>query len=94
MIGITSVMDLEKQREAGAGNRQVKQVCKQEVVVAYPDEFLEEVLYKMNTYNIGRLPVVKGGGEEGEKELVGIISRSDIVREHCRRRSLLRGAED
>jgi CBS domain-containing protein len=59
--------------------------------VAYPDEFLEDVLRKMDTYNVGRLPVMKKEREEGKKELVGIISRSDIIREHCRRWSRIKG---
>jgi len=91
MLGITSVMDLEEEREKEAGYRKIRLICKNDVIVAYPDEFLEDVMYKMDTYTIGRLPVVKGGSEEGEKELVGIISRSDIIREHCRRWSLIRG---
>ena len=92
MIGITSIIDLEKQREEGRDYRKIELICTKEVMVAYPDEFLEDVLQKMDTYNVGRLPVVKGGDEEGEKELVGIISRSDIIKEHCRRQSFLKGS--
>jgi len=74
----------------------LSQMCTKDVIVAYPDEYLEDVLYKMDKYNIGRLPVVMpgpGNGNEGggDRKLIGIISRSDIVREHCRRRSLLKG---
>lgn len=92
MVGITTVMDLEKEREKGADYRKIRLMCTKEVIVAYPDEFLEDVLHKMDTYNIGRLPVVKGGSEEGEKELIGIISRADIIREHCHRWDLLKGS--
>jgi CBS domain-containing protein len=48
----------------------------------------------MDTYNVGRLPVMKKEREEGKvsEELVGIISRSDIIREHCRRWSRIKGA--
>ena len=93
VMGITTIMDLEKQREQGADYRRIRLMCTKDVIVAYPDEFLEDVLHKMDTYNVGRLPVVKRGGEEGErkKELMGIISRSDIIREHCRRWDLLKG---
>ncbi len=91
LVGITGIMDLEGEREKGADYRRIKLTCTKNVIVAYPDEPLEDVLYKMDTYNIGRLPVVKGGSEEGEKEPVGIISRSDIIREHCHRRSLIKG---
>ncbi len=92
MLGITTIVDLEKQREIGAVYKRIRQMCTKDVIVAYPEEFLEDVLHKMDTYNVGRLPVVKEGSEEGgEKELVGIISRSDIIREHCRRWSRIKG---
>ncbi len=91
MVGITSLMDLEKQRKEGSVYRKVSLMCTKEVIVAYPDEFLEEALHKMDIYHVGRLPVVKGQSEEENKELVGIISRADIIREHCRRWSLIKG---
>ncbi len=91
MVGITSLMDLEKQREEGSVYRKVSLMCTKEVLVAYPDEFLEDALHKMDIYHVGRLPVVKGRSEEENKELVGIISRADIIREHCRRWSLIKG---
>ncbi|MFZ2071991.1 MAG: chloride channel protein [Halobacteriota archaeon] len=90
LVGITTIMMLEEERAQGAVYKRIDQMCTKEVIVAYPDEFLEDVLQKMNKYNIGRLPVVRGQGEEEGEELVGIISRSDIIREHCRRQSLLR----
>ena len=96
LIGITTIMELEEARESGSVYKRVSQMCTKDVIVAYPDEYLEDVLYKMDKYNIGRLPVVMpghGNGNEGggDRKLIGIISRSDIVREHCRRRSLLKG---
>jgi len=95
MVGITTIMALEKQREEGADYRKIGLICvkEQDVIVAYPDEFLEDVLRKMDTYNVGRLPVLKKAREEGEisEELVGVISRSDIIREHCRRWSRIKG---
>lgn len=91
LVGITTLMDLEKQREEGSVYRKVRLMCTKEVLVAYPDEFLEDALHKMDIYHMGRLPVVKGRSEEENKELVGIISRADIIREHCRRWSLIKG---
>ncbi len=87
LVGITSIMDLEEERERGGVYKKIAQMCRRDVIVAYPDEFLEDALQKMDKYNVGRLPVV---AREREKELMGIISRSDIISEHCRRRSLLR----
>jgi len=85
--GITTIMDLEEEREQGGAYNKINQMCKKDVIVAYPDEYLEDVLQKMDRYNVGRLPVVMRGRE---KELLGIISRSDVIREHCRRRSIIK----
>jgi CIC family chloride channel protein len=85
MIGITTVVDLEREREEGSPYKKVKEMCVKDVIVTYEEEPLEEALRKMNRYHVGRLPVVKGGSEEEERELVGIIGQSDIIREHFRK---------
>ena len=94
MTGITTVMDLEKEREAGSAYKKVELMCVKDVIITYPEEPLEDALHKMDTYHVGRLPVVNGGSEEGEKELIGIIGRSDIIREHCRKWDYLKGISD
>ncbi len=92
MIGITTIIDLEQEREEGSEYKKVERMCVKKVVVTYPDEALEDALRKMDTYHVGRLPVVKGEGEDERKELLGIIGRSDIVREHCRKWAYLKGS--
>lgn len=91
MIGITTVVDLEREREEEAAYKKVKLMCVEEVIATYVEEPLEDALLKMDQYHVGRLPVVKGGSEEGEKELVGIVGRSDIIREHFRKWAYLKG---
>jgi CIC family chloride channel protein len=91
LMGITTVMDLEKEREEGSEYKRVKQICVKNVIVTHPEDPLEDALHKMDTHHVGRLPVVRGGSEEGERELIGIIGRSDIVREHCRKWDYLKG---
>lgn len=91
MTGITSIMDLEKERDEGSAYNRVEQMCVKDVIVTHPEDFLEDVLHKMDTYHVGRLPVVRGGSEEGDGELMGIIGRSDVIREHCRKWDYLKG---
>ncbi len=91
MIGITTVVELEKEREGGSAFKRVKLMCAKNVIVAYPDEALEDALRKMDTNHVGRLPVVKGRSKEEERELVGIIGRADIIREHCRKWAYIKG---
>lgn len=45
-----------------------------DLVMARPEEPLNEALAKLNQANVGRLPVVENN------QLVGIISRTDIMR--------------
>ncbi|MGC9443777.1 MAG: chloride channel protein [Candidatus Methanospirareceae archaeon] len=92
MIGITTVIDLEKEREEGSEYKKVERMCVKKVVVTYPDEALEDALRKMDTFHVGRLPVVKGADDEERKELLGIIGRSDIIREHFRKWAYLKTA--
>ncbi len=100
MVGIVSITDLERAREDCKMNSTVGEICIRDVVVAYPDEFLEDALQRMENFGVGRLPVVRRqkpsessaapeGIVRGEAELLGIITRADIIREHCRRRSLI-----
>ena len=57
----------------------VEEVMTKEVITAHPDETLEDALKRLAKHNIGRLPVV--AKEDGK--LIGIITRSDIVRAHA-----------
>ncbi|MCK8824121.1 CBS domain-containing protein [Fuchsiella alkaliacetigena] len=52
----------------------VKEVMSEDVISVDPETPIEEIATLMSVENINRVPVVKGN------ELVGIISRADIVR--------------
>lgn len=73
LIGIISRRDVEKSRYHGLGNVPVKGYMCHNVVTCPPDMTLEEARALMIERNIGRLPVVKDG------ELVGIVSRTDLL---------------
>ncbi|NIM45852.1 MAG: CBS domain-containing protein [Nitrososphaeria archaeon] len=47
------------------------------MIVAHPDETVHEALDRLYERDIGRLPVVD---REDPNRLIGIISRSDIIR--------------
>jgi CIC family chloride channel protein len=44
-------------------------------ITVLPDAPLSDVLYLLNRYQLSRLPVIQG------QKLVGIITRTDIIRE-------------
>jgi len=81
LVGIVAFEDVEKVPASQRENTRVGDVMNHRLVVAYPDESLESALRKLLKHNIGRLPVVK---RENEKRLLGILTKSDIIRLHAK----------
>ncbi|WLT37880.1 CBS domain-containing protein [Synechocystis sp. B12] len=54
----------------------LKQIMTPNPITVDPEAPLSDVLYLLNRYQLSRLPVV-----EGDNKLVGIITRTDIIRE-------------
>ncbi|MBW4680951.1 MAG: chloride channel protein [Microcoleus vaginatus WJT46-NPBG5] len=75
LVGIVTQTDL-----ANTGKRQLpantplNEFMTPQPVTVRPADTLSEVLYRLNRYNLSRLPVTEG------RKLVGIITRSDIIR--------------
>jgi chloride channel protein, CIC family len=75
LVGIVSQTDL-----ANASNRNftgkslLKEFMTPQPITVKANDTLSEVLYRLNHYNLSRLPVTEG------RHLVGIITRSDIIR--------------
>jgi tRNA nucleotidyltransferase (CCA-adding enzyme) len=74
MVGIVSRRDLDKARQDGRDDLPVSSCMGNRVETVTPDVPLDEALALMVTRDIGRLPVIR------EDKLVGIISRTDVVR--------------
>ncbi|MBR8827246.1 MAG: chloride channel protein [Gomphosphaeria aponina SAG 52.96 = DSM 107014] len=71
LVGIVTQSDLTK---LDVGNIPLKQIMTPQPVTIKPNAALGDVLYLLNRYKISRLPVIEGN------KLVGIITRSDIIR--------------
>jgi len=59
----------------------VKDIMTRKVEIVYTDDSLEEALKKFSLRDIGRLPVVR---REDPDRLVGIVTRSDIIKAYNR----------
>ncbi|AEA47580.1 chloride channel protein [Archaeoglobus veneficus] len=81
LVGIVTFEDVEKVPIEERETTSVGEIMSRSVIVTYPDESLEEALVKLATYDIGRLPVVS---REDEGKLLGLITRSAIIRAHAR----------
>ncbi|MEG4497942.1 chloride channel protein [Microcoleus sp. F10-C6] len=75
LVGIVSQTDLANASDCNlSGNSLLKEFMTPQPIAVKASDTLSEVLYRLNNYNISRLPVVEG------RRLVGIITRSDIIR--------------
>ncbi len=81
LIGIITFQDAERVPIDDRRTTKVADVMTRDIVVTYPDENLEQALIKLIQRDVGRLPVVERGNE---KKLVGLITRSDIMKAHAR----------
>jgi CIC family chloride channel protein len=80
LVGVVTDNDVQallRERPIGANGRQLAELIKPNPVVAYPDEPLRMVVYRMAETGFTRLPVVS---HHPPGELVGIISLSDLLK--------------
>lgn len=75
-IFMESTKTIQEQIRKMVGYR-VEEVMTREVIVARMDETVEEIATLMATKKVNRIPIVDHG------ELVGIISRRDIIRTYA-----------
>ena len=76
LAGMIALSDVNEILEEQWDDKKVIEAAVSEVVVAYPEQSLADVLDEMNEKSIDRLPVVS---HKDEREIIGIISSSDIV---------------
>lgn len=83
LSGVVTRRDLQKfiQSHPDDGARPLSDVIKRDPVVAYPDEPLRVVVYRMAESGLTRFPVVD---PQDSKKLVGIISLEDLLRARVR----------
>jgi CIC family chloride channel protein len=77
LVGMVTVNDITKVAMDNREKTQVKDVLTESLTVTSPDATVQTALDDMCKRNVGRLPVVDQGDP---MHLVGIITRSDIVR--------------
>jgi chloride channel protein, CIC family len=80
MVGIvtsSALANFIQEQQADGNGRQLTEVMRPKPVVAYPDEPLRVVVYRMAETGFTRLPVV---GREDPGTLLGIISLSDLLK--------------
>ncbi len=75
LVGIVTQTDLAKsQSQNFPEHTPLREIMTPDPVTVKPTDSLSDVLYRLNRYQLSRLPVTEGW------KLVGIITRSDIIR--------------
>jgi len=78
LVGIVTMSDLLRIPREKMNSTDLKSIMTRNLLVAYPDESLLDVLNKMTQNGVGRLPVI---ARETNK-LIGIITRIDVIRSY------------
>ena len=80
LVGIITQMDLAKASERKlSGDMPISQIYTQKLIAVAPEDSLSQVLYLLSYYKLSRLPVIE------RHKLIGIITRSDILRAQAKR---------
>ncbi|MEH1906464.1 CBS domain-containing protein [Nostoc sp.] len=88
LVGIISRRDIDIALHHGFSHAPVKGYMTRNLKTIMPDTTLPEIESVMVTYDIGRLPVMEN------EQLVGIVTRTDVLRELHQEREEDRGSEE
>jgi chloride channel protein, CIC family len=82
LVGVITRGNLHRLGDAGSSaNRPLGELARRDPVVAYPDEPLRVVVYRMAETGLTRFPVVERGSQ---RQLVGMVSLDDLLRARTR----------
>lgn len=77
LVGVVTIADVESaMTKSSPSDLTVKDIASKSVVVAYTDEYIHDVLVKLGTYDVGRIPVVD---RRNPKRLLGVLRRHDVL---------------
>lgn len=77
--GIVTLSDLQRASHGRDGT--VADIATKEVLVAYPDQCVEDALAQVGGQDVGRIPVVS---RDARHHLLGVLRRNDIVMAYAR----------
>jgi CIC family chloride channel protein len=77
LVGVVTIADVEAaMAQESPSALTVKDIASKSVVVAYPDEYIHDVIVKLGTHDVGRIPVVE---RRNPKRLLGVLRRHDVL---------------
>jgi chloride channel protein, CIC family len=82
LCGMITLNDLQRATDAGlAQDTPVGQIAARDLLVVYPDQHLDEAMWRFAQADVGRLPVVD---RANARKLLGVLRRSDVIKAYSR----------
>jgi CIC family chloride channel protein len=78
--GVLTLVDIQQVPAEERTKRLVKEVMNRDVLVASPDETLDEALEELTRKRVSWMPVVDTEAEDGDQSVMGVLSVANIVR--------------
>ena len=79
--GVVTLADIESKMASVNKNLSAADIATTNLIIAYPDESLHDVLHKLGNSEVGRIPVVD---RKEPSKLIGILRRHDIVKAYTK----------
>jgi len=79
--GMVTVSDVEEGLQKENPNLKVSDIATRNPVTAYPDQSVHDILMRLGTIDVGRIPVV---ARDDPLQLLGVLRRHDIIRAYSR----------
>ena len=79
--GMVTLSDVETRMSSGSEKLTVADIATTTIITAYPDETLHDVVHRLGTSEVGRIPVVD---RKNPSRLVGVLRRYDIVKAYAK----------
>ncbi|MDX1917923.1 MAG: ammonium transporter [Candidatus Caenarcaniphilales bacterium] len=76
VLGVITIKELRKVDHADRKHRSVNDIYLRQHEVAFPEETIHDLIERMQEKHISNLPVIRS---DGDRELIGIISKSDLI---------------
>ena len=79
--GMITLADVEAGMSSGDMKLTVADIATTNLIKAYPDESLHDVVHRLGTSEVGRIPVVD---RKKQSRLIGVLRRHDIVKAYAK----------
>jgi len=75
--GVVTLSDVEEGLKSGTPHLKVGDIATSNPLIAYPDQSVRDILLRLGTMDVGRIPVVD---RDDPTRLVGVLRRHDIIK--------------